>query len=71
MGFEGILDDLEANSLPLKSVSKGIKNKNFDRVWVPRYPFNPDWLATWPPLIGWERAVRNYPPPLVYPSFGA
>ena len=30
------LDRLEAISIPSVSISKGIKNKNFDRFWVPR-----------------------------------
>ena len=44
-----ILDRLEAISIPSVSISKGIKNKNFDRFPVPR------WV---PPLalIGWQRA---------------
>ena len=34
MGFGGILDRLEAISIPSLSISKGIKNKNFDRFWA-------------------------------------
>ena len=41
MDFGGILDRLEAISIPSISISKGIKNKNFDRIWVPRCPFWP------------------------------
>ena len=46
MGFGGIFDHLEAISIPSIPISKGIKNKNFNRFWVPRCP-----LA----LIGWQR----------------
>ena len=35
MVFGGILDRLEAISIPSVSISKGIQNKNFDRFWVP------------------------------------
>ena len=60
MGFEGILDRLEAISTPSVSISKGIKNKNFYRFWAIRcLPLSPNWLATCP-LLGWQR-VR---PPL-------
>ena len=45
MGFGGILDHMEVISIPSISISKGIKNKKFDRFWVPSAP-----------LIGWQRA---------------
>ena len=49
MGFGGILDRLEAISIPSISISKGIKNTNFDRFWTTRRrPLSPDWLATCP-----------------------
>ena len=49
MGFGGILDRLEAISIPSIPISKGIKNKNFDRFWTTRCrPLSPDWLATCP-----------------------
>ena len=49
MVFGGILDRLGAISIPSVSISKGIKNKNFDRFWV---PMGGAPLA----LIGWQRA---------------
>ena len=64
MGFGGILDRLEAISIPSISISKGIKNKNFDRFWATRCrPLSPDWLATCP-IRGLATCLKaKLPPP--------
>ena len=50
----------KAIAIPSRSFVKGIKNKKFDRFWVPRYlPLSPDWVATCPI----KPPVRNDPPP--------
>ena len=78
MGFEGILDRLEAIYIPSISIYKG-RNTNFDRFWVTMCrPLSPDWLATYlnaklPPLWGDPPFLgRNYPPlGRNYPPLGA
>ena len=57
MGVGGILDHVEAISIPSISISNEIQNKNFDQFSVPRCP-----LA----LIGWQRdeKLAKLPPKL-------
>ena len=54
MGFGGILDRLDVISIPSISISKGIKNlkKITDLGSQGSHFLSPDWLATWPPMIG-------------------
>ena len=49
MGFEGLLDSLKAISIPSRSTSKRIKNKNLDRFWVPQMPPKTPLRPNYPP----------------------
>ena len=70
-GFWGHFGPFGAHFYPF--YIEGIQNKNFDRFWVARCPFSPDWLATCPSDWLATYLQAKVPPPLLgqnYPPWG-